>query len=62
VPNKKCTKLDQTTKKGDFVGYSATSKAYKIYIHNSRRIIMRRDVKFMDEKGFRGSRKMPIGD
>ena len=32
VPKEKRTKLDPTAKKGNFVGYSETSKAYRIYI------------------------------
>jgi hypothetical protein len=32
VPKEKRTKLEPSGKKGTFVGYSETSKAYKIYI------------------------------
>ena len=32
VPKEKRTKLEPTTEKGIFVGYSETSKAFRIYI------------------------------
>lgn len=56
------TKLDQTTKRGYFVGYSETSKAYRIFILGSKRIIVRWDVKFMEDKAFRRSRDLPADD
>jgi hypothetical protein len=40
VPSKKRTKLEPTTKKGIFVGYSETSKAFHIYIPSLRKTIM----------------------
>ena len=36
VPKEKTTKLEPSGKKGTFVGYSESSKAYKIYIPRSR--------------------------
>jgi hypothetical protein len=33
VPKDKRSKLDPSCKKGIFVGYSETSKAYRVYIH-----------------------------
>jgi hypothetical protein len=33
VPKEKRTKLDPSDRKGTFVGYSESSKAYQIYIH-----------------------------
>ena len=36
-----CTKLDHTTKRRDFVGYNETSKAYRIFILGTKRIIVR---------------------
>ena len=56
------TKLDQAAKRGYFVGYSETSKAYRIFIPGTRRIIVRRDVKFMEDKAFRRSRDFPTDD
>ena len=62
IPRDTCTKLDQTTKRGYFVGYSETSKAYRIFILGTKRIIVRRDVKFMEDKAFRRSRDLPAKD
>ena len=36
VPEEKRTKLEPSGKKGTFVGYSESSKAYRIYILGSR--------------------------
>ena len=41
------------------VGYSENAKAYCIYIHESRKVVVWRDVKFMEEKAFRRSRELP---
>eukprot|EP00253_Pinus_taeda_P027760 PITA_27760 len=53
MPDEKRTKLDQTAKKGFFVGYSETSKAFKIYIPSNKKIIVRRDIKFMEDRALR---------
>ena len=37
IPKEKRTKLDPSGKKGIFVGYSESSKAYKIYFQDLRR-------------------------
>ena len=47
-----------TTEKGYLVGYNENAKAYRIYILESRKVVVRRDVKFMEE-AFRRSRKLP---
>ena len=44
------------------MGYSEISKAYRIFIPGTRRIIVRRDVKFMEDKAFRRSRDFPVDD
>ena len=49
VPKDKRTKLEHSIKKGTFVGYSESSKAYRIYIPRSRQIEVRRDVTFEEE-------------
>ena len=51
-------KLDQTAEKGYLVGYSENAKAYRIYILENRKIVVRRDMKFMEERAFRRSREM----
>ena len=55
VPSEKRTKLEPTAEKGIFVGYSETSKAYRIYIPALRKTVLRRDVKFEEDRAFRKS-------
>jgi hypothetical protein len=57
VPKEKRTKLDPSGKKGTFVGYSESSKAYQIYIPGQRQIKVSRDVTFEEEIAFRRSRE-----
>ena len=62
VPSKKRGKLDQTVERVYLVGYNETSKAYRIYIPDSRKVVIRRDVKFMEDRAFQKSRDMPVED
>ena len=55
VPKEKRTKLDPSGRKGIFVGYSESSKAYQIYIPGQRQIEVSRDVTF-EEVSFERSR------
>lgn len=55
VHSEKRTKLEPTAEKGIFVDYSETSKAYWIYILLQRKIVVRRDVRFEEERAFRRS-------
>ena len=55
VPEKKRKKLVQTAEKGYLVGYSENAKAYRIYILGSRKVVVRQDVKFTEDKTFRKS-------
>jgi hypothetical protein len=57
VPKEKRTKLEPSGKKGTFVGYSETSKAYKIYIPGHRQIEISWDVTFDEDEAFRRSRE-----
>ena len=41
------------------MGYSENAKAYRIYILDSRKIVVRRDVKFTEERAFKKSQEMP---
>ena len=59
IPEEKRKKLDQTVEKGYLAGYSENAKAYRIYLPGSRKVVVRRDVKFMEDKAFRISREMP---
>lgn len=51
--------MDQTAEKGYLVGYSENAKAYRIYLLGNRKILIRWDVKFMEDRAFRKSREMP---
>ena len=53
MPKEKRTKLEPSGKKGTFVGYSESSKAYRIYIPGSRQIEVSRDVTFEEEMAVR---------
>jgi hypothetical protein len=57
VPKEKRTKLDPSGRKGTFVGYTESSKAYRIYIPGQRQIEVSRDVTFEKEIAFRRSRE-----
>jgi hypothetical protein len=57
VPKEKRTKLDPSGRKGTFVGYNESSKAYWIYIPSQRQIEVRRDVIFEEEIAFRRSKE-----
>jgi hypothetical protein len=58
VPSEKRTKLEPTSKKGIFVGYNETSKAYRIYIPTQQKLVVRRDVKFKEDRAFRKSMEL----
>lgn len=58
VPKEKRTKLEPTADKGIFVRYSETSKAYRIYIPVKRKVVVRQDVKFEEERAFRRSQEL----
>ena len=50
VPKEKRTKLDPSGKKGIFVGYSESSKAYRIYFPGFKKIDVSKDeYKFKDK-------------
>jgi hypothetical protein len=57
VPKEKRTKLEPSGKKGTFVGYRETSKAYRIYIPGQRQINISQDVTFDEDEAFRISRE-----
>ena len=48
VPQVKRNKLDKKLEPGIFIGYSSTSKAYKIYLPQTSKIVVSRDVKFLE--------------
>jgi hypothetical protein len=57
VPKDKILKLDPLGKKGIFVGYSETSKAYQVYIPDYRQIETSRNVTFDEDTTFSRSRQ-----
>ena len=59
IPKEKRTKLDPLGKKGIFVGYSESSKAYRIYFPGYKKIDIRRDVTFDEDIAYNKSRKIP---
>ncbi|KAG7583619.1 Integrase catalytic core [Arabidopsis suecica] len=52
VPGDQRNKLQAKSTKGMFIGYSTTQKGYKCYVPESRKVLVSRDVKFVEEKGF----------
>ena len=50
--------MEPSGKKGIFVGYSETSKAYRIYVPGQRQIEVRRDVTFHEEVAFKRSKEL----
>ena len=56
VTIEKRKKLEMIVERGYLVGYNENAKAYRIYIPESRKVVVRRNVKFMEEKAFRRSR------
>jgi hypothetical protein len=55
IPKDKRNKLEPSGKKGIFVGYSDSSKAYRIYIPEQHKIEVSRDVMFNKRMAFRKS-------
>ena len=62
IPKEKRTKLDPSGKKGKFVGYSDTSKAYWIYFPGFKKINISRYVTFYEDSAYNKSRKRPVED
>jgi hypothetical protein len=55
IPKDKRNKLEPLGKKGIFVGYSDSSKAYRIYIPEKHKIEVSRDITFNERTTFRKS-------
>ena len=60
VPKEKISKLEPSRKKGIFVGYNETLKAYQIYVPGQKNIEVSRDVTFHEEVAFCRSREIPL--
>jgi hypothetical protein len=57
VPKEKRSKQEPSGRKGTFVRYNESSKAYRIYIPGQRQIEISRDVTFEEEVAFQRSRE-----
>jgi len=57
IPKDKRKKLDSTSLKGIFIGYSGSSKVYRIYIKEDRRIEVSRDVIFDENFAYKKSKR-----
>ena len=60
IPKEKRTKFDPSGRKGIFVGYSNTSKAYRIYFLGFKKIDIIRGITFDEESTYSRSRKICI--
>ena len=60
VPKDKQKKLDSTSIKGIFMGYSLSSKSYRIYIKEGIYIELSRDVIFDENKAYKKSKDIHI--
>ena len=56
VPKEKRSKLEPSGRKGIFIGYSESSKAYRVYIPGFRHIKTRKDVTFDEDAAFNNSK------
>ena len=57
IPKERRTKLDPSGKKGIFVGYSESLKAYRIYFPGYKKIDISKDVTFDEDTAYKKSRK-----
>ena len=57
VPKEKRTTLEPSGRKGIFVGYSESSKAFRVYIPGFKQIETSRDVTFDEDATFNKSRR-----
>ena len=60
IPKEKRTKLDPSGRKGIFIGYNETSKAYRIYFPGFKKIDISRDVTFDEDLTYFNSRRTHI--
>ena len=60
IPKEKRIKLDPSGRKGIFVGYVDTSKAYQIYFLGFKNIKIIRDITFDEESTYSRFKKLHI--
>ncbi|CAN7059401.1 unnamed protein product [Brassica oleracea var. botrytis] len=51
-PDGQRNKLEPRSTKAVFLGYSTTQKGYKCYVPEARRVLVSRDVKFVESRGY----------
>ena len=59
MPKEKRSKLDASGKKGMFMGYNETSKAYRIYVLGQREVEICHDVTFDEDAALKKVRNLP---
>ena len=59
IPKEKRTKLDPSRKKGIFVGYFESLKAFRIYFPGYKKIDISRNVTFDEDIAYNKSRNIP---
>ncbi|KAL0667809.1 hypothetical protein Bca4012_030513 [Brassica carinata] len=52
IPGERRDKLAAKSTKAVFIGYSPHQKGYKCYVQESRRVLISRDVKFVESRGY----------
>ena len=53
--------MEHSGKKGNFLGYSETSKAFRIYVPSERDVEVSQDVTFHEETTFKRSKEIECG-
>ena len=62
VPSEKRTNFEPTADRGIFMGYDKTSKGFHIYLPSQRKVVVRREERFEEERVFRKSRESKQGE
>lgn len=52
IPGEQRNKLEPKSTRAMFIGYSPQQKGYKCYVPETRRVLVSRDVKFVEAKGY----------
>ena len=52
IPGERRDKLADKSTKAVFIGYSPHQKGYKCYVQETRRVLISRDVKFVESRGY----------
>ena len=52
IPGEQRDKLSAKSTKAIFIGYSPHQKGYKCYVPETRRVLVSRDVQFVESRGY----------